>query len=94
MGRKILGIVVTLGIMLVGANAYSTGGAMELRFIGIEISPALFYTVMGVILIFEVVDLFSSQRKPSTANSAVADTGQPEQPASSAPADPEQGPTP
>lgn len=94
MGRKILSIVVTLGIILVGAAAYSSGGTMELRFLDIEISPGLFYAIMGAILIFEVVDLISARSKPGEAGSSIVQASQTEQLTPTDPTNPTQGPTP
>jgi len=67
-GRKILDLVVTIIILLLGFDAYGSGGTMVIRFIGIPIPAWIFFPVILLILFSEIRGLVKPRDKTELAS--------------------------
>jgi hypothetical protein len=56
-GRKILDLVITVIVLLVGMGAYGSGGTMAFRIIGLPIPAWIFFPVMLLVLFGEIKGL-------------------------------------
>lgn len=70
--QKILDLVVTVVILLMGMAAYGSGGTMVIRLIGIPIPAWIFFPVMLLILFSEIRALARPRHKTELASELAA----------------------